>query len=51
MDSVKLPSDMPSLEDGVTPRPGNFPNQIHTNDIGTNTSDVEVEPNRARSRT
>ena len=26
MDSVKLPSDIPSLEDGVTPRPESLPN-------------------------
>ena len=27
MDSVKLPSDIPSLEDGVTPRPESLPTE------------------------
>ena len=30
MDSVKLPSDIPSLEDGVIPRPESLPNQIQS---------------------
>ena len=30
MDSVKLPSDIPSLEDGVIPRPESLPSQIQS---------------------